>query len=312
MQTRFHKCDYISTVRNPNSEANLAICLLIINKIETLPELSLKSIRKYSADPIYIGYLNVEDIQELQHFSNIHFIDLREEAKRLSLTKLESRSYIDYSSQDFFSLVQLKWSLFEIVLRDKMIKTLIYSDIDVVWTDNAAEYISVVFNRNPDCIVSIQDATFKNSRRDLCMGFFALRNSTQAIDLISECATMHSELLNGNPRIGDDEVISLYYQTSTKRDEFFLLPQMSFPVGSLVNAYYDKSPFRGLSLSKPYVFHANYLIGLKRKAQLMALIGMLFKVFTYRDLIHSKSTLLYLLSRRLLVPIKRSFRKGSR
>lgn len=290
-----------------SSNSNTAICLLLINKIDTLPLLSIESIRNYSSNPIYIGYLDFKDVEDLSEISNIIFIDLSESAELLELSNDSSKGYSDYSSEYFFSLVQLKWQLFKEVLSDENIEYLVYTDADVLWLDKASDYVVSIFENNFDIHVCVQDATFKNSRRDLCMGFFAMRNSSETRALINECSELHKASLKTNSRIGDDEIISIYFAQEGNRKMFNLLPQMGFPVGSLINAYQDKSPFSGLVLGRPYIFHANYVVGVKRKALLMAHIGRKFGQFGIRVLAnHSVQILIELYVRKCFVPLKRA------
>ena len=100
---------------------------------------------------------------------------------------------------------------------------------------------------------------------------------------------------------GDDWVISELYSRSDSKNQFWLLPQMSFPVGLMANTFLDRSIFSGLVPPNPYIFHANYLVGSQRKALMMA---NMLRVFNNVNSI-SVGDNLRIKIRKYLVPIKR-------
>ena len=244
-----------------------AISILVINKVPYLPEIAIQSIRRLTQMKIYVGYMNPEDVVEVSTFENIEFVNLSETAKSFGLEP--NKSYQSYASEDFFKLVQLKWSLFEVILENKNIDYLIYTDIDVAWLDNPIPFLEGIFAAHPEVNVCIQDASLRNTEKSLCMGFLALKNSTPVKSLILDCQIMHSKGLADNPRLGDDGVITEYYSKLANRSTFWLLPQISFPIGIMSNLYLDRAPFRALVPGIPYIFHANYLVGHQRKALMM-------------------------------------------
>jgi hypothetical protein len=104
------------------------------------------------------------------------------------------------------------------------------------------------------------------------MGVFALRRSDFSVKLLQRCSELHQKTLSFNPRFGDDDVITTVYADKDLKSSFLRLPQQSFPVGNLVNLFLPFSPLRGLRPSRPFVFHSNFVVGVRKKYLLLKLI----------------------------------------
>jgi hypothetical protein len=72
-------------------------------------------------------------------------------------------------------------------------------------------------------------------------------------------------MLEKNPRSGDDDVITEIYRMEHFPLEIQLLPQTTFPVGNLLNLFAKRAQFPGLHPFTPYIFHANFVVGLAKK-----------------------------------------------
>lgn len=264
-------------------------------------DLALQSILRVTDAPVVVGYLNSADVEDLRKYSSLTFIQLDSEAANIGL--INSEIYQDYENEIFFKLVQLKWPLFKYASNLFESDFVIYSDLDVVWIESPETYLRNVYSENETVNICIQDATFKGATKALCMGFLSFRNNVRALNILEDCRKEHAEALNRNPRSGDDGVITDYFNRLRDKSDFFLLPQVSFPIGLFSNAYGDHSPFLGLTATNPFIFHANYLVGTKRKAIMM--IYMLMKFDIEVDI--PINLRLEFLLRRILVPIKRFF-----
>ena len=293
--------NYHRSMDSNQSQTNWAVALLIINKVEKLPSLAIKSIRNVCDAPIFIGYTRIADVHSLSGIPNLHLVDLSSYLAEIELG--DSSGYLDYNNQDFYQLVQLKWHLFEELLSIHIptCNFLVYSDFDVIWNENPEDFLRNIFLNNNEVEICVQDASAKIAKRSLCMGFIAFRNSNEALSIISSAKELHRSTLLENPRSGDDWVISQLYSESNLKNQFWLLPQLSFPVGLMANTFLDRSIFSGLVPPKPFIFHSNYLVGSERKALMM--IHML-RVFGMENHISMKD-FLKLICRKALVPIKR-------
>lgn len=84
-------------------------------------------------------------------------------------------------------------------------------------------------------------------------------------NFISEAESRHRKEILSNPKVGDDDIVTMLYSEKGFPDWFVELPQSTFPVGNMLNLYIRKSYFPGLSSPKPFIFHANYVVGLQNK-----------------------------------------------
>lgn len=260
-------------MKQVDASQETVIALLIVNRIRDLPLLAVNSIRRQNDSRIYVGYLNESDIQDLRALDNLIFINLSEFLQPEDQILLSASTYAEYTSEIFFRLVRLKWSLFSKVCKEVQNGIIIYSDLDVLWLDDVVGYIEHIFQQNSKIQICIQDQTFMSLDKVLCMGLFSVRVNMDSIDFFEEMSIRHKDALAINPKAGDDGVITDYYRALEDKSIFFLLPQMGFPVGSLSNAFFDVGYFTGLKLTKPYIFHANYVVGQRRKLVLLLAVA---------------------------------------
>jgi hypothetical protein len=111
----------------------------------------------------------------------------------------------------------------------------------------------------------IQSFTSVPAEPKLCMGFVAFRNTELITNFISEAESRHRYEILSNPKVGDDDIVTMLYSEKGFPDWLVELPQSTFPVGNMLNLYSRKSNFPGLSSPKPFIFHANYVVGLQNK-----------------------------------------------
>lgn len=261
---------YDFTVAN-TTKSSSAVCFLVINKMEVLPSLAIKSVLLNSDQRVIVGYVSRGDISSLPQNDRVSYLDLSDEAKTLKIDSGE-KAYQSFDQDSFFSLVRLKWAMLEKLILDNDFSYLIYNDVDVLWIQDPTQLIENCFNSIAHSEVLIQNFTSDPSQPNLCMGFVAFRNSPGAIKIIQECSSMHSSLLESNPRTGDDDVISKYYRDHSFSSAILQLPQGLFPVGNFANLFSRKNLFPGLTPFRPYVFHANFVVGIKKKIQLTYLM----------------------------------------
>jgi hypothetical protein len=247
------------------------ICYLLINRIPKLPKLALESALQNTEADIYVGYLKNSDLCDLPVNERIHFINLSDQAFQKNLIP-STVDYVSFDEDFFFQLVQLKWDLFHVVLSETKADFLVYLDLDVVVLKNLVAEFESTFESLPDIDVLVQDFTHDPSIPRLCMGVFALRRSDFSVKLLQRCSELHQKTLSFNPRFGDDDVITTVYADKDLKSSFLRLPQQSFPVGNLVNLFLPFSPLRGLRPSRPFVFHSNFVVGVRKKYLLLKLI----------------------------------------
>jgi hypothetical protein len=245
-----------------------AVCLLVINRIDHLPKIAVSSILEKSSCHIFIGYLNLEDIRDFCDNPRVSLIDLNLAAKALGID-IHTIGYQDYLKSDFFKLIQLKWSLLTEASKRTNCKYLILNDFDVIWVKDASSFVPSAFEIYHDTQVLIQDNSSNPAQPSLCMGFVVFKLNDNSTVLFNNLANRHAEMYSRDKSIGDDGVISDYFINGNGYKEIRLLPQSVFPTGNLVSLYSRKFLFPGLAAPTPYIFHANYVIGLKKKLLLL-------------------------------------------
>jgi hypothetical protein len=261
----------------PKNEKSLqgAICLLVINKISVLPEIAVTSILSSCDEKILIGYHNYSDVEMFDNQERISLINLSDAFAELGILN-QGGGYSSWSDDLFFQIVQLKWSLLEKAFEQNN-DIVIYSDLDVVWVDNAFEKVKKTFETRTSIDFMIQSFTRISSDPQLCMGFVGMRNNQNLRDFIQIAKARHFAELKGNPRIGDDDVVTLLNRELNFPSWLLELPQTTFPVGVSIGLFGKRSRFPGLRAQQPFIFHANYVVGLQNKI-------LLLKVFLGKNL----------------------------
>jgi len=243
-------------------KARVAICFLVINKMEALPEISISSAYKRTGAEIFLGYLDENDLPSLP--SDVVVTPLRLEREKNDYQIATGGKYSDFSEDNFYRIVQYKWHLLQKVF-ELDFDHVIYSDTDVYWNLDPISEISNNFELRPDVHIQIQSFTDLPSSPKLCMGFVALRNSVVARKFVEECQTRHLVHSRDYGRIGDDDIVTQFYVDNNFPNFIFELPQTTFPVGRMLKIYSKQSKFPGMPSPTPFIFHANYVIGLRNK-----------------------------------------------
>ena len=245
-------------------DSRCAVIFLVINHIPDLPVLAINSVLQHSESQIYIGTVREEDRDSLPKNNRISYVDLTQEAFALGITSDGGR-YESFEKDDFFSLVQLKWALFSKVSQVSQCEFLIYNDIDVFWLRPVLPDIVLAYEKSNEVQMMIQHFSWVPGRPQLCMGFVSFRMGTYFDQLVNTAAGLHAQMLKTNPRTGDDDVITELYNRDGFPSEIQLLPQTTFPVGNLLNLFSKHDEFPGLKPFTPYIFHANFVVGLRKK-----------------------------------------------
>jgi hypothetical protein len=248
-------------------EFNGAICLLVINRIPQMPNIALNSILNSTKSDVHIGYVNFSDIQEFASNPRVNLVDLSKEYAELEI-RSGGNIYTGWNNDEFFKIVQMKWVLLQYML-DANFDFVIYSDLDVVWSLDAYTEIELGFEGRPDTSIQIQSFSRSISEPKLCMGFVAFRNDKISQEFLEVGGRRHADELMRNPRIGDDDVATMLYIEARYPNWLIELPQTTFPVGVSINLFRGRSAFPGLRAQEPFIFHANFAVGLNNKILLM-------------------------------------------
>jgi hypothetical protein len=251
-----------------NVSSTTAVCFLLIGQLGELPKIAIKSALERTSAPIYVGVLDDRDSLNLPQSHRIKYIKLNLiEGDKSSGADVE---YQDFSTDSFYQIVQYKWQLL-LKLMELDYEYIIYSDTDVYWNLNPLPIIEQVFLDRPSVQVQIQSFTDDPSDPKLCMGFVAFRVSSKNKDFLRECAEKHHFESSVRKRVGDDDIVTQKFAEDGFPSTILELPQTTFPVGRMLKLYRSKSVMPGLGSPEPYIFHANYVVGLTNKLILIKL-----------------------------------------
>jgi hypothetical protein len=253
------------------SSSGSIICFLVINQIKEYPVWVIQSCLENSNLDLYLGYINEEDVSSLPKNQRIKLLKLTPNYNN------SSTSYIGFDKFEFFQLVSLKWKMFQLLFQMGY-EHIIYSDLDVIWFRDVPQTLLEIHEKFPSQSVLIQDATFDPSNPRLCMGLISIKKNIKTMEMLQTCYDAHMLKIDDGIAIGDDDIITDFYLTRDASNWIRLLPQIAFPVGSLLNAFRNNSLIPGLrptfpepNRHQPYIFHANFTVGERNKRLLIRL-----------------------------------------
>lgn len=247
-------------------DPKVAICFLVVNKMKELPEIAITSAHERTGAEIFIGCLDESDLPSLRADIRVNLVPLE---NQFSIDdKNLTHVYRDFAHDSFYQIVQLKWQLLQKIF-NLGYDYIIYSDTDVYWNQDPCGELVDVFEKRQQVHVQIQSFTDQASHPKLCMGFVAFRVSDKSREFISNCQARHTRYSQEIGRIGDDDIVTQYYEESDFPEFILELPQTTFPVGRMLKIFTKNSKFPGLPSPVPYIFHANYVVGLRNKTILM-------------------------------------------
>lgn len=232
--------------------------------MENLPQIAIESAFSTTLGDIYIGYLRKEDLPRLPSSSRIKYIQL----DLLGFESDETQTYQSFSEDSFYQIVQYKWSLLENLLQLDY-RYIIYSDTDVFWNLDPTKEIEATFAILSRVNIQIQSFTDSLNQPRLCMGFVAFRSNDETRDFIHLCKERHKSDALRMEKVGDDDVVTRIYVEMGRPSSIIELPQTTFPVGRMIKLFALNSLYPGLASPTPFIFHANYVIGLKNKILLI-------------------------------------------
>jgi hypothetical protein len=285
--------------------SNTLICFLVVNKMEKLPQIAIESAYRTSSGDICIGYLRKEDLPNLPSSPRIKYIQL----DLLGFESDSTQTYQSFSEDSFYQIVQYKWSLLNHVLQLDY-RYVIYSDTDVFWNLDPIQEIETAFAGLSRVNIQIQSFTDSLNQPRLCMGFVAFRNNTETRDFIHLCQERHKSDAIQMEKVGDDDVVTRLYVELERPNWIIELPQTTFPVGRMLKLFALNSLYPGLASPTPFIFHANYVIGLKNKILLIRIFMAKYSQNSHRRKLSLVSYAVLVIKhlRHLLMRIKASFK----
>ncbi len=176
-------------------------------------------------------------------------------------------SYVNWNTDEFNVLMSYRFPVLRVILAEG--KNVIASDVDVAWLRDPLPYLSDVLHHYPWACQVEAKAEFPPN---FCLGFFAVRAAPDIIELID----LHIALLEANDVTPADQVLFREILAHNPRflTQIFPLPESTFPTGLLYRSVLNDEPaVPVVDRTEPFIFHANWCVGLDNKQQLLAHIG---------------------------------------
>ena len=189
------------------------------------------------------------------------------------LVKIAGRAdhFFDWGTAGFSRIMELRLQIILGLLRD--FKDIIYVDIDVAWIQDPLDYFKhamtvydIVFQREPKAVFPSEP----------CFGFFAARASPLAVSFFQKQYDLFVERRKLNKAIPlQATCMELFKLHPSFLKEIYFLSEYLFPTGPLHPLLLNSAPFPGLiDAGRPYIFHANWIVGHKQKETLLRDLGL--------------------------------------
>lgn len=191
--------------------------------------------------------------------------------KALSENSAELEHYSNFGSRSFTDVSWMKISFIRQLL--ELHPHVIYSDLDISWIRNPLPYLSQVAETYP---IAFQTEALPRFPPAICCGFASFAKSDRTFALLDALITFHSTQIDNDERLDDQAACQRLIENDVRwlRD-IFCLPEGLFLNGlgyrNLQNAGESPCPIEGELL--PFLFHANWTMGIENKYRLLASTG---------------------------------------
>ncbi|MDO9564234.1 MAG: putative nucleotide-diphospho-sugar transferase [Bradyrhizobium sp.] len=149
----------------------------------------------------------------------------------------------------------------------------VYADLDVSWIRNPLPYLIEVALVFP---IAVQTEGLPRFPPAICLGFVSLAKSERTIAFLDSMIDIHAGQLDSDRRLDDQAACQwLIEQDGTWLRDICCLPESLFLNGlgyrSLQKS--NETPYPMEGELQPFVFHANWTIGIENKRKLLASTG---------------------------------------
>ncbi len=173
-------------------------------------------------------------------------------------------SYLEWDTPAFNRLMKYRFPALRAILAEG--GQVIYCDVDVIWLRNPLPYLSSVLDRYT---WACQTETFDEFPPHFCLGFFALSGRNQTLEIIDH----HISRYQGDDQKSDQMVFrDILLENPLYLAQIFPLPEGLFPIGLLYRSLDKRAepPVPMQATLEPFIFHANWCVGLENKRRLLA------------------------------------------
>ena len=246
---------------NNGPEKSCLIYLIHGDDLLSLFKNNLISAKKCNIQMEKIAYINRANVKIYQ--DTCHEFDVEIVPIDIIFNEL---NYSNYGTQGFNVVTSYKWAIIIDALK-RGYKNAIYSDVDIVYIADFEEYIK---NASHLYKCGVQSESSPKFSTECCTGLMFFR--CDAIPILEQLV----EINRMNISLGNDQDIfnKIYIENSSFQKEVHLLPEAIFQNGLHYKNFIEDSyePIRGKI--QPFLFHANYVLGLEAKIALLKKVGL--------------------------------------
>ncbi len=283
VQDKKHLQDSESTTYNSKTEHNIQtlqsckIVMVVSGGLKEFIENTLISIRNCNIDLANVEIFTPKNIKiELEYLQlkyGLGRITSIEDISNQQSSLKENDDYHDYGTADFGRFTIYKWIAIKSVL-DRGIHNVIYTDVDIAWRCNPLELLQKI-NRTYD--IASQTDGESCFPPDFCTGFMSFANTEVSHKILNFLISEHIRVANENPEFHDQIVFNNFIHANMHVVKYiFPLSEVIFPTGLSAKLLSTKDESLQQIQSgqpDPFIFHANWTIGLKNKKKMLQITG---------------------------------------
>jgi hypothetical protein len=142
----------------------------------------------------------------------------------------------------------------------------IFTDLDVYWARSPETSLSSLMKSKTLFSVQ-QDVKSGNDKVFLCPGIMAWKTNARAYEVLESLRSSHEVLLKTNPTMPDDKALNLWASREENFELFSLLSRKEYVIGHRI--IYLLLGLGGYKIGSMVAYHANYVVGITGKAQLL-------------------------------------------
>jgi len=179
--------------------------------------------------------------------------------------------YVDYGTEPF---IAINWHKVRYIrwLLDQY-RHVVYADLDVGWLADPLWYLEAVARFYP---LAFQTEALRRFPPVLCWGFLSAKSSPATLRLFDTMLADYGARPPGQPMVDEQKTLDAMINLNPGLlGDVYLLPEGLFVNGIGYRSLLDGPPAVTPLLGKiePFVFHANWTVGLASKRELMAQTG---------------------------------------
>ncbi|MHB8287011.1 MAG: putative nucleotide-diphospho-sugar transferase [Caulobacteraceae bacterium] len=210
-----------------------------------------------------------DHVEEFRAISSAFSCELRGyDADLVGEMPIDEAAYAPYGTSVFSDIMSLRVPMILRLLQEH--EFILFADVDIAWLNSPLDYLEHVLSTYP---IAMQTEAVGQFPPPFCMGFIAARAgeaTTRILNWFQEQYVVDRRVDKQAPM--QVTFNRLLRENVSETKNIFTLPEALFPNGRLYRAVREPSRFEMplVPLPEPYIFHANWTIGLEAKVALLS------------------------------------------